>query len=184
MVWFLLPTTLHHNNDEQEKRELGCFFVTCPMQNLGRRGEPFLCLNRWCPKKKFFSFFPSSFVRSLSASLGSPGLVSQLNTTSINLDVVVMCISITQKKKEKKKKKESRRGGKRKKERNKGNIKNKTNELLGMSDFILLLFWFFCFLNHFPSYYYSVCSIHGYQLSFPFLLGHVVDILLILFIFI
>jgi hypothetical protein len=53
-----------------------------------------------------------------------------------------------------------------------------------MSDFILLLFLFFCFLNHFPSYYYSVCSIHGYQLSFPFLLGHVVDILLILFIFI
>lgn len=125
-------------------------------------------------KEVFFSFLRRSFVRSLCQSRESGSRFS----TQYHIHQSRRCRHVHIYHTEKgKRKKERKQKGRKKKERNKGNIKNKTNELLGMSDFILLLFCFvlFCFLNHFPSYY-SVCSIHGY-LSFPFLLRHVVDIL-------
>ena len=94
--------------------------------------------------------------RSFLSGLASPGARSQLDTTSINLDVVVMCISIKERKKaegsevkfKKKKKKEIR---------NKGNI-TESNEL-GMSDFIchpFLFFFLFLFGGEGLDFYFPI----------------------------
>lgn len=118
-------------------------------------------------KEVFFSFLRRSFVRSLSLCQSRES--GSRFSTQYHIHQSRRCRHVHIYHTEKgKRKKERKQKGRKKKERNKGNIKNQTNELLGMSDFILLRFFFFGFVLFLKSFSLVLfCVLHSWisQLS-------------------